>query len=159
MNSQEDLPRWLQEPVPHFFYFLLIAQLIFNSRCRVHFIKPVAVSTSLVDYISWLVDYRGNRLTDSGFYTHSRLHQLASRLSGQQINRFRILHTCHVNHCHAIMDIIKNISNTLNQQQSPPFLMMGKLAQNNKPFSPFGYDQKQGKKTMQKIANLNEVYS
>jgi len=24
---------------------------------------------------------------------------------------------CHVNHCHAIMDIIKNISNTFNQQQ------------------------------------------
>jgi len=26
------------------------------------------------------------------------------------------------------MDIIKNISDTLNQQQSPPFLMMDKLA-------------------------------
>jgi len=26
------------------------------------------------------------------------------------------------------MDIIKNISDTLNQQQSPPFLMMNKLA-------------------------------
>jgi len=39
-----------------------------------------------------------------------------------------IVMLCHVNHCYAIMDIIKNISDTLNQQQSPPFFMMDKLA-------------------------------
>jgi len=45
-------------------------------------------------------------------------HQLASRLSGQQINIFRLSHTCHVNHCLAIMDIIKKILDTLNQQHA-----------------------------------------
>ena len=70
-----------------------------NNRCKVYFYISVAVSTSLVDYISWLVDYRGSRLRVSGYYTHVTF-----------------------NHCHAIMDIIKNFSDTLNQQQSPPFL-------------------------------------
>jgi len=28
-----------------------------------------------------------------------------------------IVMLCYVNHCHAIMDIIKNISDTLNQEQ------------------------------------------
>ena len=39
-----------------------------------------------------------------------------------------IVMLCHINHCHAIMDIIKNISDKVNQQQYPPFLMMDKLA-------------------------------
>jgi len=74
----------------------------FNNRCKVCFYKSVVVNTSLVDYISWLVDYRGSRLTFSDYHTHVML---------------TIVMLCYVNHCHAIMDIIKNISDTLNQQQ------------------------------------------
>jgi len=37
------------------------------------FYKLAAVSTSLVDYISWLVDYWGNRLTFLDYHIHAML--------------------------------------------------------------------------------------
>jgi len=37
------------------------------------FYKSTVVSTSLVDYISWLVDYWGNRLTFSDYHIHAML--------------------------------------------------------------------------------------
>ena len=73
-NLQKDLPRF----APRNYFALLFPSSDFpvhtQKIAETVFISQMQTATNLVDYISWLVDYRGNRITDSGFYTHSRLH-------------------------------------------------------------------------------------
>ena len=107
------------------------------SRCKVCFYKSIAVNTSLVDYISWLVDYRGSRLTVSGYYIHVML-TIVMLLWASKIFQIHL-----INNNLPLLWWWTNLHRTTNL--SPPLDMI-----KNK-------DKK--KKTMQKIANLNEVYS